>query len=163
MSNAINAVRQKVEAALKAYLLSVIVDGTPLKGVDIKCREEITDVVFPRLVLDALRGQEEEAVEGLYRVELDIHLGTKATEIKGIDIGNALHAQRTGQLTDLLGYGNRAMILAALNAPSTGPDPRLVTGIEFYDLFIEEETGDIIDRVWISRCNYIAICALRAA
>ena len=162
MSNATNAVRQKVEAALKAYLTAVIAEGTPLKPVELKTRQEITDVKFPRLVLDALRSPEDPAVEGLYRVELDMHLGTKATETDGATTADVLHAQRVGQLTDLLGYGARATILAALNAPETGPDNRTVKGIEFYDLFVEEEAGDILERVWVERITYVVVCALRA-
>lgn len=153
------AIRDKVEALALAWFLSqkpATALWTPVEG---KRRKEQTDRKFPRVVFDASRAPEDEAVEGLYRVELQIYLGTSADE-KPIPAGLAdiatAHTQRAGYLEEIFGYGRKDDFLAYAAGPSCP-----VKGIQIYDIFVEEGLGDQTERQWFDQMNYTVVAALR--
>lgn len=152
------AIRDKVEALALAWFFDQKPATALWAPVEGKRRKEQTDRKFPRVVFDASRSPEDEAVEGLYRVELQIYLGTSADEKPptGVaDIATA-HTQRAGWIEEIFGYGKKEDFLAYAAA---GDCP--VKGLQIYDIFVEEGLGDQTERHWFDQVNYSVIAALR--
>ena len=162
------AIRDKVEALALAWFLAPKSAAAPSwnpkpatdplwKPVEGKRRKEQTDRKFPRVVFDASRAPEDEAVEGLYRVELQIYLGTSADEkIPGVADIAVAHTQRAGVIEEIFGYGRKDDFLAWVDSADCP-----VKGIKIYDLFIEEGLGDQNERQWFDQFNYTIVAALR--
>jgi hypothetical protein len=159
MPDATYAIRQKTEAAIRAYLAARVEAAeaaTVLDDVEILLRQEITELRFPRVIVEALRSPEDETAAGLYMVELQVLCGTQATE--GTTPAT-LHAQRTGLLAEWL--ADKASLLPALNPPTTGDDVRTVKGLYLYDIYLSVEEGEQTGEHWIDRLSYTVVAALR--
>lgn len=158
MSSTSLAIRDKVEALALAWFVDQKPADALWTPVDAKRRKEQTDRKFPRVVFDAGRAPEDEAVEGLYRVDLQIYLGTSADEKApaGTDDIATAHTQRAGWLEELFGYGRKEDFLAFAADPACP-----VQGIAIYDIFIEEGLGDQSERQWFDQLNYTVVAALR--
>lgn len=161
------SIRDKVEALALAWFttqLAVHVAATPADAalwapVEAKRRKEQTDRKFPRVVFDATRAPEDEAVEGLYRVELQIYLGTLAEERPlpaGVPNSETAQARRCGLLEEIFGYGKKDAFRAWSAAPACP-----VKGVQLYDIFVEEGMGDQTERHWLDQINYTVVAALR--
>lgn len=161
------AIRDKVEAVARAWLVANKPAGVPWDNVSIVRRKEITDRVFPRVVFDATRAPQDEAVEGLYMVELSIYIGTKGGEVEtGIVVGSpndpaVRHTQRVGLVTELFGCGKKEAFMAFANAPAEGEDTRAVKGIHIYDTYVEDEDGEQTDKAWMDMVQLQVVAALR--
>lgn len=158
MSTTALAIRDKVEALALAWFLAQK-PATPLwASVDGKRRKEQTDRKFPRAVFDAARAPEDDAVEGLYRVELQIYLGTQADEKAPAGVAKIedAHTLRAGWLEEIFGYGKKDDLLAWAAGPSCP-----VKGIHLYDIYIEEGMGDQSERQWFDQLNFTVVAALR--
>lgn len=153
------AIRDKVEALALAWFLDQKPPTALWNPVEGKRRKEQTDRKFPRVVFDSSRAPEDEAVEGLYRVELQIYLGTSADEKPipaGLEKIEDAHTQRAGHIEEIFGYGRKDALLAYA-ADAACP----VQGIALYDIFIEEGLGDQNERQWFDQFNYTVVAALR--
>lgn len=159
MSTTALAIRDKVEALALAWFLAQKPATSLWEPVEGKRRKEQTDRKFPRVVFDASRAPEDEAVEGLYRVELQIYLGTQVDE-KPLPAGVAkiedAHTQRAGFIEEIFGYGKKDDFLAHAADPACP-----VKGIQIYDIFVEEGMGDQTERQWFDQTNYTVVAALR--
>lgn len=152
------AIRDKVEALALAWFLAQKPTTALWAPVEGKRRKEQTDRKFPRVVFDASRAPEDEAVEGLYRIELQIYLGTSADEKApaGVDDIATAHTLRAGWLEELFGYGRKGDFTTFAADPDCP-----VKGLEIYDIFIEEGLGDQTERHWFDQLNYTVVAALR--
>jgi hypothetical protein len=161
------SIRDKVEACALAWVAFKIAEhvvATPAdaslwSAVDLKRRKELLDRRYPRVVFDASEAPEDEAVEGLYRVTLEVYLGTSGDELPVpagfVDLAT-VHQRRAGLLEEWLGFGSKDALLAwaaTVDCP--------VKGIHLYDLFIETGRGDQTERHWFDQLNYTAVAALR--
>lgn len=161
------AIRDKVEAAALAWVEFKVAERVAEEPADapiwapvtFKRRKLQTDRKYPRVVFDAGESPEDEAVEGLYRVQLDVYLGTSADE-NPIPAGLAdlavAHQRRSGFLEEILGFGLREAFItwtASVDCP--------VKGFQIYDIFIETGHGDQTERHWFDQATYTVVAALR--
>ena len=153
MSETSLSIRDKVEICALAWLASLKPTDAIWTPVEFKRRKEQTDRKFPRIVFDATRSPEDEKVEGLYRVELSMYLGTMADEVVTGSTPQVAHTQRSGFLAETFGYGNKEAFIAYCTAN--------IPGIAVYDLFIEEEVSEQTERHWFDHLTYSVVCALR--
>lgn len=161
------AIRDKVESAalewvaarIASQVAAVPADAPLWAPVELKRRKEQTDRKYPRAVFDAPESPEDEAVEGLYRVQLDVYLGTsgdeRPTPAGFADLAIA-HQRRTGFLEEVLGYGLRADFIAWVASPACP-----VKGIQIYDIYVETGRGDQTERHWFDQITYTVVAALR--
>lgn len=175
-------IRQKVEASLQAWLLAVTnasgssplvpilanFPGNPLAFVvaqgGITTSQVPTIIKYPIVTLIAQSGNEEEEIEGIYRVTLAANVVSKAAEIVTPPAtSQTLHAARVGMVEELLSFGYQNAMFGVVNYDkcAPGPDPRTVQGIRFYDIFLAESRGGGDGEHWIDELTYSVICALR--
>lgn len=157
------SIRDKVEALLLAWVQSKIDADTanaPLWTlVSLKRRKELTDRKYPRVVFDAPDAPEDEAVEGLYRVSLQVAIGTSGDESPlpaGYTDPAVVHQRRAGFLEEWLGFGSRDAILAWAETEACP-----IKGIQIYDIFVETGRGDQTERYWFDQIDYTVVAALR--
>lgn len=105
------AIRDKVEECALAWLTLKKPADVVWTPVELKRRKKQTDRKFPRVVFDALRSPEDEAIGGLHRVELSIYLGTGADEIVAGSTPEVAHTQRSGFIEEWFGYGYKPAFL----------------------------------------------------
>ena len=161
------AIRDKVETMALAWFereLAAALLATPAlvplwAPVTLRRRKNQLERSFPRVVFDAPNAPEEEAVEGLYRVSLQIYLGTSADEAPVptgfADLAEA-HQRRSGLIEEIFGFGNRPAMIAWAADP-TGP----IKGLLLYDLYVEDGMGDQTDRHWFDQANYSVVASLQ--
>ncbi|MDF3056799.1 MAG: hypothetical protein K0R17_1014 [Rariglobus sp.] len=99
------AIRDKSEACALAWLTFRKPVDLVWDPVEFKRRKEQTNRKYPRVVFDAARAPEDEAVDALYRVELGIYLGTSADEVVTGSTPQVAHTQRSGWIAESFGYG----------------------------------------------------------
>lgn len=145
MPDAPLAIRQKTEAAVKAYLLARIAAAGPnaLTGIDVTVRQEVTKRHFPRVVIEAQRSPAMEEDYDVYLVDLMVALGTLATE----EDSATRHAARAGLLTEWL--ADRDAFKAFVNAV-TPPVPDL----RVYDIIPQDEQAEQTGEHWIDALSY---------
>lgn len=153
MPDAPLAIRQKLEAAVKAYLVSRAPSGAHLGNVDFRLRQEITALKFPRVVIEALRAPAFEDMNDLYMVDLRVYLGSQVTET-GTPSADEKHAARTGSITEFL--ADREAFKAFCNDPEASG----VSGLLVHDILLEDEEGEQTGNHWIELLAYLVPCQL---
>lgn len=145
MPDAPLAIRQKVEAAVQAYLVARIAaaGATALTGVDLRLRQEVVNRQFPRVVIEALRSPAMEEDYDVYMVDLMVALGTQATEKDSA----ARHAARAGLLAEWL--ADREAFKAFVHGATPAvPDLRV------YDIIPADEQAEQTGEHWLDALSY---------
>jgi hypothetical protein len=156
------ALRQKLEAAVRAYLLARVADAgtSALTGVSILLRQEVSDFRLPRVICEATRAPAFEDMNELYMVEFLVALGTDAQEATASD----RHTLRTGLLTEWL--ADRPSFLAFVNegarpwvAPAPTPSGPPIPGLLAHDILLQDEQGEQVNQgaagYWLEACAYL--------
>jgi hypothetical protein len=148
------SIRDKIEAAVKAYLVHRIAaaGANVLTGVDIRLTQEVTDLKFPRIVIECVRAPAFEDMNTLYMCDLMVAMGTLATETDSA----VRHATRVGLLSEWL--ADRTAYLAYVNSV-TPPVPDLIA----YDILLQEEQGEQTGQHWLDVLSYLAPAQLRSS
>lgn len=152
MPDAPLAIRQKLEAATKAYIeAKITADATAeMTAVDVRLRQEVTQIKFPRLVLEAMRAPAFEDMNELYMVDFRAYLGTHAVERDS----SQRHADRVGKITEW--FADREGFKAFCNDPEQSG----VAGLLVHDILLEDEEGEQTGEHWIDLLNYLIPCQL---
>jgi hypothetical protein len=153
MPDAPLAIRQKLEAATKAYLVSRAPSGSYLESVDFRLRQKVTTQKFPRVVIEALRAPAFEDMNELYMVDLRIYLGSHINETGTPDAAEK-HAARTGSITEFL--ADREAFKTFCNDPVASG----VSGLLVHDILLEDEEGEQTGQHWIELLAYLVPCQL---
>ncbi len=155
------ALRQKLESAVRAYLVARAADAgtTALTGVGIMLRQEVTDLKLPRVICEATRAPAFEDMNELYMVDFMVALGTDALEASASD----RHTLRTGLLTEWL--ADRAGFVAYINTGarpwvSPAPTPAIpVPGLIVHDILLQDEQGEQVNIAaagyWLEALAYL--------
>jgi hypothetical protein len=169
MPDAPLAIRQKVEAATKAYLVARIAaaGADSLTGVDLKLRQEITDIKFPRVLLEAPRAPAFEGMNELYMCDLMAALATEALESPVATVATR-HATRIGLLAEWL--ADRASFLAYVNEgrrpwidPEPAPIDPPVPDLVIHDILLEDEQGEQTGDHWLDVLSYLVPAQLKSS
>jgi hypothetical protein len=152
MPDAPLAIRQKLEAAARAYLeAKITADGTAtMTALDVRLRQEVTQIKFPRIVVEAMRAPAFEDMNELYMVDFRAYLGTHTSERDSLQV----HADRTGKIAEW--FADRDAFVAFCNNPEISG----VVGLVVHDILLQDEEGEQTGEHWIDLLNYLIPCQI---
>jgi hypothetical protein len=163
------AIRQKIEAAVRAYLLARVASAgtTALTGVGIVLRQEVIDLRLPRVLVEVLRAPVFEDMDELYMAELMVAVATDAAATDAA----AQHTLRVGLLSEWM--ADRASFLAYVAtgarpwitpAPTPGGAP--VEGLVVHSIFPQDEQGEQVQQAatgfWLDAVAYVVPAQLES-
>lgn len=146
MPDAPSAIRQKLEMATKAYLAAKIAeDGrAELTALDVRVRQDVSQLRFQRVVIDAHASAPDDNMNALYRISLRVGIGTHAEERNSVEA----HAIRVGAISKWLADQ------AGFAAFCTDPLQSGVEDLIVYDILLTDEAGDQAGEHWFDILDY---------